>query len=70
MIDAEEFANAMAQVGASAGISVVDFLRAFGHDVIKTPDGEICSIVDAPSVEFRRDGLIFDERGVCIGGEE
>lgn len=44
--------NALAAAIYASGVSTVDFLRAWGHDVIETPDGEICNIVDAPAIEL------------------
>lgn len=68
MIDLDKIdIDAVIAAIGSTGVSVLDIARGLGFDVIETPDGVICDVVDAPDVVFRRDGLIFDADGVCIG---
>jgi hypothetical protein len=71
MISLEEIdIDALFAAIGSAGVSMLQIARHLGADVIETPDGVICPVIDAPAVSFERDGLIFDERGVCIGAKD
>jgi hypothetical protein len=65
-----DLAKAFSGFGISLGQAAAAFLRVSGADVMAAPDDLICSVEDAPPMEIWRDGLRFDERGVCIGRVE
>jgi hypothetical protein len=62
--------NAIQAFGISVGEAAVALLRLGGSEAIALPDDEVMLVEDAPPMEVWRDGLRFDERGICIGSIE
>lgn len=70
LTDTEIACNAFIQAlgqGITVNEGARNIYRAFGHDVILTPDDQLIEITDAPAVEhadgrkYKADGTVYDE---------
>lgn len=43
----EEYVNNLNELFQRSGMSTLELLRGLGYDLIDTPDGERCNVVDA-----------------------
>jgi hypothetical protein len=59
--------EAFGKSGVTTAQGACNLLRAFGHDVILTPDDEIITIADAPAIELA-DGRKYKQDGTPYEG--